>query len=69
MVKGEDFASQQAGSTIENRDNFRQFCMGNELCVMNTYFGNSERAQETNPDNYKRYCTYKEMNPDGWARP
>ena len=57
--KGEDYSNQQSNNTIESREQFVQFCLGNGMIIMNTQY------QKDN----KHYCTYKEMETKGFAPP
>ena len=57
--RGEEFAQQQSQTTIESRDLFTQFCLGNELIVTNAFYQKP----------YKNDCTYREMSTDGFKAP
>jgi endonuclease/exonuclease/phosphatase family metal-dependent hydrolase len=57
----EDYAQNQAAGTIENRYNLVQFCIGNELQIMNTHFDCGKDG--------KAHCTFKDMTTSDWTGP
>ena len=57
--KGEEYVKHQSNNTTESRDQFVQFCLGTGMVVMNTQFKKKD----------KHYCTYKEMETEGFAPP
>ena len=57
--KGEDYSNQQSNNTIESREQFVQFCLGNGMIIMNTQYQKED----------KHYCTYTEMEAKGSAPP
>ena len=59
MKRGEEVLETQAKDTSENRELFVEFCVENELVVTNTRFKKPN----------KEYCTYKEVNTNGFLRP